>query len=275
MAIRTVYRGNARYYVSPENPEVQYPGVTSVINMLSKPFLQAWAARMTAELAVDSLEIIQQMAERDRQGAVDYLRDAARRYTRLRAGIGSDAHDLFERMIRGETPTRVHPDMEPYRRHFAEFLDAVQPELIRAEDTAWSSTHEYAGSFDAILRLRLDDNGKPSPDGDPAVVIADWKTSRSTYPEVALQMSAYASADEVIAPDGAAEPMPAVDGACVLHITQDNWAFKPVRIDRPVFETFLHLRAIFDWDRELSRAVLGDPIARGRRLVTGTQRRAR
>jgi hypothetical protein len=271
--IRTRQIGASRWYVNPET-DVKVPGVTSVISMLPKPFLTFWAAKMTAEAAVDNLPAVTSIAERDPSGAVDYLKGAHRRYTKLRAGVGSDAHDLFERLIRGEYVGRVHPDMEPYRRHFLEFLDAVQPELVRAEDIAWSDTHAYAGSFDAILRVRLGEDGKPDQRGESVQLMCDWKTSKDTYPEVALQMSAYAYADRLIDAEGNSEPMPSFDGGAVLHITDEDWAFKPVRVDRDVHSYFLDLRRIFDWDRDVSKTVLGRAIAKGAdRLVTGTQRR--
>jgi len=267
-----------RFYYDIAAPDIKYPGVTSIVGMLPKPFLQFWAAKMAAELAVDSFDFVQAIHARGgREAAVQYISGASRRYTKERSDIGTEAHDLFERMVRGEDVRHVSRDMDPYKRHFAEFLDVVQPELVRAEDVAWSDTHKYAGSFDAILRVRLDDNGRPDPHGDVAQVIVDWKTSKSTYPEVALQMSAYANADKVIAPDGTEEPMPAFDGAAVLHITADQWAFKPVQIAEPVFGHFLHLRESFDWDRTVSKKVLGDPIASSSygTLVTGTQRRGK
>ncbi len=274
-AIRTIHRGGSRFYVDPQTAE-KMPGVTSVVGMLPKPFLVHWAARMTAEAAVGNLPAVASIAERDETGAIDYLRNAHSRYTRLRAKVGSDAHDLFERMIRGEFIGRVHPDLEPYRDGFAEFLEAVRPELVRAEDVAWSSTHHYAGSFDAIIRVQLGEDGKPDHEnGTWHTLIVDWKTSKSAYPDVALQMSAYAHADLIISPDGVSEPMPEFDGAAVLHITPDGWVFKPVRIDREVFDVFLVLRRVFQWDRETSKTVFGRAIAQSaRRLITGTQRRA-
>ncbi|MER8014265.1 hypothetical protein ACIQ7S_03585 [Streptomyces griseoluteus] len=289
--IRTVYRGGSRFYIHPQRPDVVHPGVTSVIGMLPKQdFLGPWNGRMAAELAIDSLSFVQQMAERDRDGAVQYLSGAARRYTKARASLGSDAHDLFERMIRGEGGLterdtfgrfvrRVRADLEPYRAHFAEFLEAVNPEFVRAEDVAWSDTYEYAGSFDVWLRIWLDDSGNITPDrsGTPHLIIGDWKTSKAAYPDVALQLAAYARADFVMNGEtGAIEPMPEFDGAAVLHITDETWSFKPVVIDNEVFAEFLRLRGTFDWQRHGSRRVLLKPIARksGGRLVTGTQRRA-
>ncbi|QDQ14311.1 hypothetical protein [Streptomyces spectabilis] len=278
--ISTIQRGGSRFYVNSGTCE-KVPGVTTVVNMLPKPFLPRWSANMAAELAIDSLDYLAEMAQRDREGAIKYVAGAAYRYTKSRANIGSMAHDLFERMIRGEGryterdrsggfAVRVHPDLEPYRANFAEFLDSVQPELIRAEDVAWSDTHKYAGSFDALLSI-MDD------DGTPVTVITDWKTSKSTYPDVALQMSAYGFADRLIDADGNSEPMPSIDGAAVLHITPDQWSFKPVRFDAEVFEHFLTLRRTFDWDRDVYKTVIGKPVASGgsSAIVTGTQRRGK
>lgn len=278
--VRTIYRGGSRFYVHPEKREVVHPGVTSIIGMLPKQnFLGPWNAKMAATLAVDSIDFVADMAANDRDGAIQYLSGAARRYTKVRADIGSEAHDMFERMIRGEYVGRVRSDLEPYRAHFAEFLKAVNPELVRAEDVAWSDTYGYAGSFDVVMRIWLGADGNPTPDrsGTPHLIMGDWKTSKATYPDVALQMAAYMNADFIIDADGVRTPMPEFDGAAVLHITDETWAFKPVVTDADVFRQFLTLRATFDWDREGSKRVIGKPIAKksGGKLVTGTQRRAR
>ncbi|MEV0126362.1 hypothetical protein AB0I16_33260 [Streptomyces sp. NPDC050703] len=278
--VRTIYRGGSRFYIHPTDRDVAHPGVTTVIGMLPKQdFLGPWNAKMAATLAVDSLDFVADMAARDREGAIQYISGAARRYTKVRADLGSEAHDLFERLIRGEYVGRVRADLTPYVAHFREFLDAVNPELFRAEDVAWSDTYGYAGSFDVVMRVWLDDDGNPTPDrsGTPHLIMGDWKTSKSTYSDVALQLAAYANADYIIDAEGNRSPMPEFDGAAVLHVTDETWAFKPVDIGPDVFAYFLHLRATFDWQRDKSRSVIGKPIARkaGGKLVTGTQRRAR
>lgn len=273
--VRTVHRGGSRFYVHPTDRNVAHPGVTSILGMGPKPFLPRWSAKMTAELAVDSLPFVAEMAERDRQGAIDYLKGAAFRYTKNRANLGSEAHDLFEREIRGERVGHVRDDLTPYLRHFREFLECVNPEIVRAEEIAWSDTHEYAGSFDVLMIVWVDSLGRITPDrsGTPRLVMGDWKTSRDTYPEVAMQLAAYANADFVITADGIREPMPLVDGGAVLHVTDKSWAFKPVDIGPDVFAHFLHLRATFDWDRHVSRNVIGKPLVSGGAIETGTQRR--
>jgi hypothetical protein len=187
-------------------------------------------------------------------------------------------------MIRGQALRRQHPDLEPYRAQFRDFLNAVKPVLVRAEDVAWSDTHGYAGSFDAWLQLRviLKDDGTWTLDPDNASgeavwvdVIADWKTSKSLWASVALQMAAYAFADRIIDPDGTEEPMPAFDGAVVLHITPEGWTLVPVYKAEleAAFRYFLHLRQTLDWERIASRKALGSPLASSREELTGTERR--
>lgn len=265
--VNTIQRGGSRFYVEPDDGR-KVPGVTSIVGMLPKPFLTFWAAKMTAQAAVDNIDAVSALAKSDPDAAVDMLKGAHRRYTKARADIGSAAHDMFERIMRGETVRRVGMELEPYRRHFCEFLDKVQPELISAEDVMWSDTHDYAGSSDAILSIK-------DADGTPTLVMADWKTSKDTYPDVALQLSAYAHADRIIGADGTSTPMPKIEAGAVLHVTAERWALKPVNISDDVFGFFLNLRRIFEWDREVSRSVIGKPIASGGNLVTGTERRAR
>lgn len=271
--INTRHMAGSRWYVDEETGD-QVPGVTSIIGMKAKPFLQNWAAKMAAELAVDSAPMLVQMAQQDRAGAIDYVKGAAKRYTAKRADVGSRAHDAAERLIRG-LPVDVDADIQPYVDNFNQFLDVTQPELISAEYVAWSTVHSYAGSYDAILRMRLNDQGFPDPAGDPAVCMVDYKTGKSVYPDVAMQLAAYAHAAEIISPEGESHPMPEFDGGLVLHFTDTQWSLQPVDIGERVFDAFLALRKVFEFDRVTSRSVLGRKIAKGGGgFTTGTERRA-
>jgi hypothetical protein len=278
-------RGGSRLYVDHDTG-VKLPSVTSVVGMLPKPYLTFWASKLTAEYAVDNLPAITSISERDREGAVDFLKRAPSRYTASRADVGSKAHDAFELLIRGERIGRVDPDIRMHVRHFEEFLDAVNPELVYAEDIAWSESVNgredlgYAGSFDGIVRIWVrEENGRPVPtpdrSGEPVLLVVDWKTGKSTYPDVALQLTAYARAKELILTTGERMPMPETDGAAVLHVTDQEWSFKPVDTDTHVFDQFLYLRETYNWDRGASKKVIGKPLASGGRMQTGTARRAK
>lgn len=263
--VRTLKRGDSRFYVDPADGTIKVPGVTSVVSMLPKEFLKWWAVKLTAEACVKNRDVWIPLSERDEQGAIDYLKGVHRRVSGDAATLGSVAHDLFERAARGETihARHVHADVKNHLRWFMEFLDEVQPEFLHLEETVWSDDHEYAGSFDAIAKI------------EGEVVGLDWKTSKDVYASVALQLSAYRYANRIIrAADGESVDMPPWTGGAVLHVRSDAWQLVPVACGPDIFAKFLALREVFDWEKELSKGVVGRPIISGGLQETGTSRRA-
>ncbi|MFJ5233947.1 hypothetical protein ACIQBJ_29100 [Kitasatospora sp. NPDC088391] len=260
--VRTVHQRGSRYYVHPVSSELA-PSVTSILNMEAKPFLQDWSAGMAAEAAVTDLEVVQRIAARDRQAAVDFLKYAAKRYTKLRADVGSLVHDYFELRLRGEEVPYPHHDVEPYVPAIESWLDRYQPELLHAEDVAWSREHGYAGSFDFMVKI----NGR--------TILGDLKTSKSVYLSVSYQLAAYAHADDLITVDRKIIPFPKVDAGAVLHVTPARAEFRPVTIDRPVFDRFLTLRQRFADDRASDAGIIGRVAWKHEAgHLTGTARRA-
>ncbi|GAB1326956.1 PD-(D/E)XK nuclease family protein [Streptomyces sennicomposti] len=263
--VSTIKRGGSRFYVDPENGDVKVPGVTSVVGQLPKDFLTFWAAKEAAEAAVTNWDIVSQLVQRDPKGAVDYLKNAHRRKTTAASDLGSACHDIFERLARGETVNErhVHMDVKPHVRWFREFLDEVQPEFILCEETVWSDSHRYAGSFDCIAKI------------DGETVIVDYKTSKAVYDSVGLQLSAYRYADRIIlAETGESVPVPEMAGGAVLHVRPEGWSLVPVKCDEEVFETFKALLSVFQWETVGKKRVVGKPVASGGEFVSGTQRRA-
>jgi hypothetical protein len=229
--------------------------------MLPKPFLTPWAAKLTAENAIANLGAIVDLALNDREGAIDYMKGAHRRSTKAAADIGTEVHDLFERIARGDDPGRVHPDLAAYVPHIHDFHDRYQPQYLHIEDAVWSDQHNYAGSFDAICRI------------DDETVILDVKTTRSgVHEDVALQLAAYTYADRIIDQDGQSQPMPEIEAGAVLHLRPEGWALVPVRVDAEVLGFFLHLRQIFNWNNEVAKTVIGKPVYESA-PSTGSQRR--
>ena len=95
------------------------------------------------------------------------------------------------------------------------------------------------------------------------ITIIDFKTTRSGISaKVALQLAAYARADVMF--DGQIEvPMPQVEQAAALWLRPDNWGFFPLRIDDDIFETFLSLRRIFEWEARQSKTAMLAPTSYG------------
>lgn len=263
--VSTIKRGGARFYVNPDDGKIKVPGVTSIIGMLPKEFLRYWAAKEVAQTAVDELGVVVSMVLNDPAAAVEHLKKAPDRNTRKAADTGTAAHDLFERMSKGEVLGRVHPDLEPFVRHFDEFLKVAQPEYHFMEETVWSDKHQYAGSFDAFATI-----------GGERLWI-DNKTTRSgIHEEVGIQLAAYRFADSIVRADGGRAPMPKADGGAVLHVRPEGWKLVPVRCDEELFEVFLHLREVFRYEKEIKGTIVGREVFSGPAdaEVTGPKRRA-
>ena len=120
--VTTVKKGGSRIYVDDLTGERQ-PGVTSILNMMAKPGLRYWFAKMVAEEAVDSFSTIMDLVGKQRHdGAVDFLKRAPGRHSGRAADRGTIVHGLIERMNRGEELGNIHPDFEGYVRHYEDFL---------------------------------------------------------------------------------------------------------------------------------------------------------
>ncbi|MFJ9408589.1 hypothetical protein [Streptomyces sp. NPDC101393] len=261
--LRTFKRGDSRFYVD-DSTGATAPGVTSIIDMLPKGFLKFWAAKMSAEFAVENLGAVITLAMKDKNAAVDLIKGASTRFTREAGDFGTQSHNIFEKLARGESPGRMHSEFQLMAGHFKEFLDQAQPEFIHLEQTVWSDTHDFAGSFDAIGTI------------EGETVILDWKTTRSgIHEEVALQLNAYANADRIILSEsGESVALPTIDAGAVLHVRPEGWKLVPVKMDPAIFDMFLHLKHVLEWDRGGKRGVIGNPVMYGGVKETGSERRA-
>lgn len=261
--IKTKKQGDSRFYVRPDREE-RVPGVTSVLNMIPKPFLTFWASKVTAETAIECLPEITGLALKDRQGAIDFLKRAPQRSTAGAADTGTEVHNLFERIARGEDIGRVHPDYAPYVKGIHGFNDKFQPEYLFVEDAVWSDTHKYAGSFDAIVKI------------EGETIMLDAKTTRSgVHSEVALQLSAYAYADHIIGQDDEVHEIPKIDAGAVLHLRPEGAKLVPARVDEETFNAFLVCRQMFDVVNTHLGTVIGKPAwDTTLEKSTGSQRRA-
>jgi len=249
--VNTIKRGGARFYVSPATGE-KSPGVTSILDMSPKPFLAPWNAKMVAEEAVNNLGAVVSIAMNNRQAAVDMLKGAAYRSTAHSAEVGTDAHDLFDKLANSEPIGRVAAELQPFVDHFNEFLDTCQPEYVHTERTIWSTKYDYAGTFDAFVII------------DGVRYWLDNKTTKSgIHEEVGLQLAAYRYSDVLMNPDGTTTPTPEGDGGIVLHIRPEGWQLVPVDAGPESFEQFLRFRESFRWDREAKPHIVGQPVAFG------------
>jgi hypothetical protein len=192
--VPTEQRGGARWYIDPATGE-RAPGVTSIIGERNKPFLTPWAVKVTAEFAYDHRE---SWAGLPRAAAVDVLKRSRFRDTESAAERGTNVHDIVERLSRGETDVHVPVELAGYVAAYEALRRDYSLDFVEVEATLWSSRHRYAGSCDGLVRFG----------GDESLVVLDWKTGKRIYPEVALQLNAYAHADYILRPDGSRDTLP-------------------------------------------------------------------
>ena len=245
--ISTIKRSGSRFYVHPKSGD-KFIGVTSVISMLPKPFLQYWASKVVAESAVENIGAVMNLiSSGDKTAAIDMLKRAPTRSSGAAADTGTQLHAIAEQLNKGEDIGKVHPDLSDSVDQYKRFLDDWQPEFLEAEATVFNYDDEWAGTLDGIARI-----------GDETIMF-DLKTGKGVYEEVSLQLSAYANASCIVDPDGTERELPQIEGGAVLHLRPDKYELIPVRIGEDIYEVFKSLIHVTKWNSEIKKGVLGAP----------------
>jgi len=181
--------------------------------------------------------------------AIGYLLNAPYRDKGRRADIGTAVHRELEAYALDQARPPAPLTVARHVEHFRSWLEVFHPRILMAEATVYNRTEAYAGRLDAIVSI-----------GDYTWLL-DYTTTRSgVYAEKAYQCCAYARAEFVGLPDGAEIPMPEVDGALVLHLSEEGWALFPVVIDDDVWRDFRIIREAFDIVEVRSKRIVGRPI---------------
>lgn len=203
-------------------------GVTTVVGTLDKPALVTWAARMSAELAVNDWERLGELPIADRLKELSWAHKATNRAATTR---GTEIHHHADRLVAGgeiHVPDELRGPVEAYAR----FLDAWQITSLASETPLGSPTYGYAGTADLWCRIGVR--------GD-APALVDVKTGKGVYDETALQLAAYRYAELFQPSPGVEVATPEVDRVYVAHVLPDDVRMLPVDAGPEVFRTFLYL----------------------------------
>lgn len=224
----------------------RFVSVTTILSALGKPWLGAWAAKMAAEYAYDNRNVWTELPKIE----ATKLIKSAPWDTRDKAGnLGTAVHDAIEAHILSEPLPEYSDTVAPRMSHFEQFLIEYEPHFFASEAVVFSKQHRYAGTLDAIAEI-----------GGETLLI-DVKTSKSVYPEFALQLAAYKYGQWLGLPNGDAAPMPEIDGAAVLHITPKGYRLIRVRCDEEVFRHFLYVAQCWRWMKEVAPTAILDDVA--------------
>jgi hypothetical protein len=156
-------------------------GVTTVLDTLSKPALMMWPMN-------EYDKYVRQFVQSGVPVDEPMLNEALHAYL-IKGDTGKDVgkrvHGAIESHLKGEHLDIPDDIQKPYKA-FLGWVDKFKPEVLSIEKIVYSKANDYAGTFDAILRI----NGE--------VVLCDWKTTNASrtaplgiYSEHFLQLGGY------------------------------------------------------------------------------------
>jgi hypothetical protein len=231
-----------RRYRNPNRHDNQYiyRSVTNVTGALPKPALVAWAAKLTAETAVEQLESWRNMPAME---AVDWLKGTPWRTRDRAAARGTTVHAVVDNMINGLT-YEVESLTEPWIMAATKFVQEARPRPERTETSVYDERSYTAGTFDFLGRL----------DAAPELgrVLIDWKTGKGIYADMAVQLvGGYAlGAQYILDDDGNEIEWRRPDAALLVHLTQDGYAIRRVPMEQQLRRAFLGALEIRRWEDE-------------------------
>jgi hypothetical protein len=232
---------------------VQYPGVTSIIDMAGASFDQAarYGAKQAAEHVYGLMRtpdaIAAMYANLGQQGFVAGIANAARQHVDKARQVGSDVHELADKVINGQSPT-IPQNLAAHVMHYRRWWEgelAAGSKLRLAEamvirPRADDFPYGWGGTFDLLYY-----------DRDGCTVMADLKTG-NLYSKVYLQLAGYSMATrvqpaEVTLTPARDYPMPKVDKYKVIHVTAEEC--RPIEIDVTTAErmAFLACLDLYHW----------------------------
>lgn len=273
--LRRPGRGGRAYVWPANDPEQRtYTSVTTALKAIPKgEALTRWAAKTTAEVAVEQHDLLGKLIENDPENAVQWLKQAPWNSRDRAANIGTFIHRIVEYDTTGrelEADELVRGIEDPLTRQKAisarHFFQVTDVAVEAVEFVTYHHGFGYAGTGDFIVTFNDPDLFLPNvPFKENPTVILDLKTGKGIYPEVALQLAAYRWAESIVNFEtGELEPMMQTDGAAVLHVTHKGWTINPVMADEATFLRFVHTLKMMDEVLPLKDDLVGTPMMRGK-----------
>jgi len=245
------------------NPEARkLPGVTTVIGLLDKPALVAWAAQQSADYAIEHWDELANKPIGERQRLIERARFTSNKKATTK---GQTVHAMAEALQNGKPVETTDAVMLADIQALARLLDQWQIQPVATEVPLCNTTDLWAGTCDVIADI-------------PKLgrVMLDFKTGKAIYDEIALQLAAYARANLRLEGDGAAATeQPPFDGINTtvgygIHVRDGLAQIQPVRIDDDVYQSFLSLVDLWwHWaeptawanrGKDIYNSPIGDPL---------------
>jgi hypothetical protein len=202
-----------------------------------KPALAPAARTQTAAYAVTNWDTLAAVPVGARAREIDRASAAEWRTGSTR---GTRVHGYAAQLIAGEQ-VDVPDEYVDVVDRCLDFLTDWDVQELFVEVAVINREWRYMGTVDLI--------GQAGGE----VWLFDWKTGRSgIYPEVALQLAAYAHSETILRDDGLEVPLPQIARAAAVWLRADGYDVHEVDISGRTFEAFLYVREVANW-RQLPR----------------------
>lgn len=262
---------DGRGYKRPSTGE-QVPGVTSITGLVNKDLAQ-WGADLATRWMSEHW-FQWNPGQRSEESAFNSARYKWKDYRNERGQVGTNVHNYIEDLLLGRNPLFEFLEPEEQRRvlQFEDFCFLTGFEATATERQVWGGS--YGGTLDAhgwMYSERL---------GRKAHGLFDWKTSKRAYFEYMMQLAALKNADfqfiqrpqaeadtSPLVKDGktthwAEVPMPEVETAWIVHLSDDNWAVHELTDEEMHLSRFAAYTEVW-WAEKRLKETLG---TRGQKL---------
>lgn len=253
----------------------EYVAVTAALGIMEKSGLTHWAANLVAR-HVYTLCILKENDRLTGAALMSMLKDVQTlskvpwQYKEVRRNLGSAAHKIAEQVSIGQDVDveALGSDLKPYVKSLVEWFDANRPVVLASEMTVANHSHGYAGTLDMVVDL----NGER--------LVIDFKTSKDTHKEHALQLAAYRFAekclftfedmsiddDDLLSMEGTKTSqgyeLPMIEditGGAILLVQPHECRLMRWECGEDEFEAFLHAKGLYSWTRRLPKPWEGSP----------------
>lgn len=248
--------GHAYFAFYPPAPPIPLRSVTTILNVVSKPALQSWYAKIAAGWVVENVELVLRMiSDLGKDATVQAVAARGKAERDRRAAIGTAAHLAVEHDLAG-LPAILTPDTAPLFEQWRAFLHEWHFEPEWSEAMVVSERYGYAGTLDLIGRL----NGRRA--------LIDVKTGSFMAPEMGLQLAAYSAADYIGRP-GLPDrwKVPAVELHLILQLQPSFYRLFPYTVGDAELRAFLAAQQLDAWQHSTGRRLIGQPLQKGSLII--------
>jgi CRISPR/Cas system-associated exonuclease Cas4 (RecB family) len=149
-------------------------GVTTALQVISKPFLIQWSANMACDYVRDNLKKIEDLEE------VLGKAKTAHRIKKEKSGDwGTEVHLAIEEWIKDKKEPKLKDNQKIVFDKFKDWANKNKVEFLESEKHLYSESLWIGGICDLVLKI------------DGKKYIGDIKTSSGIYDEAFFQMGAY------------------------------------------------------------------------------------